>query len=77
MTRNQLNIGDKVQYRPHINCDKSLIENGVVKGFPSKSVDRFEELVFVVYNCNGDWNNYHNYTGVSTHVNHLYKGWKK
>ena len=32
--------------------------------------------VFVVYNCNGDWDNFKNYTSTLTSLTDLKLGWK-
>lgn len=45
-------------------------ENGVVK-----SVDG--NTAFVVYNCNGEWHNYKEYTGCATNIKNLKIGWDK
>ena len=56
--------GDKVTYIP-------TGEIGIVK-FPSTE----EGKVFVVYKCREDWENYKNYTGVSTPITSLKLGWE-
>lgn len=58
------NVGDKVTY-----ITSHSVEEGMVK---SKSSAGF---VFVVYNCNNDWENYTNYTAARTDVSDLVKGW--
>jgi len=47
-------------------------ENGIVKEVP----DWTTEEVRVVYNCNGDWQNYEDYTSALTHVRDLFIGWR-
>lgn len=64
--QNEIKIGYKVHYTsPH-----GSKENGIVKGMNDEGV-----LAWVVYHCNGDWDNYFNYTGASTHINDLTLGW--
>jgi len=66
-----LKIGDKVYYQPkHYGNDK--YENGIVKEIPEHSLSS----VRVVYNCNGDWKNYKDYTSALTNTSDLYNGWK-
>jgi len=57
--------GTKVAYITH-----NKIERGIVK---SACLDR--AYVFVVYNCNNDWENYKNYTAVRTRISDLTIGW--
>ena len=67
----KLSIGEKVHYQPtHYGTER--FENGIVKGFPESSTDS----VFVVYNCNGKWLDYKDYTGASTNARDLYLGWR-
>lgn len=64
----KLKVGDKVHYIPFKGCDKKLIENGKVKiVYPS--------IVFVVYQCNNEWNKWMEYTSQSTLIENLKKGW--
>ena len=58
--------GDKVCYV----TDYKPPENGVVKSISDT------EHVFVVYNCDNDWDNYMNYTVARTRVSDLKQGWK-
>ena len=60
-----LSEGDYVNYIPFKNCDKSQYEYGRIKSIQSS------EFVFVVYNCNNDWDNYQNYTGQRTAIKDL------
>ena len=53
-----LRIGDKVHYQPKY-YKKDKWENGIIKTIPN-SVTK-TNLIFVVYNCAGDWKNYKNY----------------
>jgi hypothetical protein len=62
----ELNVGDRVHYEPTYKAP----ENGIVKSIPEEGLS-----VFVVYNCDGDWNNYQNYTGALTDVRYLKPGW--
>lgn len=58
--------GDKVHYTsPH-----NTIENGIIK-----SLNDSQTIAWVVYKCNNDWNHYMNYTGQSTNIQDLNKGW--
>lgn len=61
--------GDKVRYIPFPNCKAEDHENGIVF-----SVDG--DRVFVVYNCNGQWNKYKDYPAVQTPTYSLKHGWK-
>lgn len=45
-------------------------ENGIVK-----SLSGDPDFVYVVYDCNNDWDNYMNYTGVRTGIKNLKQGW--
>lgn len=74
----KLKPGDKVHYKPaHFGDDEW--ENGIVKevreAFPNSLKSR-TIVVFVVYNCNKDWDNYQNYTAAATHSNDLFLGWR-
>lgn len=78
----KLKIGDKVHYMPDYNIGKKyneetqqnedIYENGIIKEIPEHSLDS----VRVVYNCNGDWKNYKDYTSALTDIRDLYIGWK-
>lgn len=62
-----LKIGDKVTYYNH----PFAHEKGIVKSLhPTRN-----DVVFVVYNCAGNWENYKNYTAASTPVENLVLGW--
>lgn len=65
-----MKIGDKVHYIPYEGCDEKDYENGIVKkiGFDS-------HLVWVVYHCADDWDNYMNYTAAVTASDQLREGW--
>jgi len=60
----ELGNGMKVHYCPKY----GRTENGIIKSHNTHTA-------FVVYKCNDDWDNYHNYTGVSTRIEDLRKGW--
>jgi len=53
-----LSPGDRVHYNP----EYGRLENGVVKSIKD------EKLVWVVYKCGGEWNNYYKYTAALTAV---------
>lgn len=63
----QLIVGQKVMY---LNLPAGKCENGIIK-----SLTEDGKAAFVVYNCNDDWENYENYTGVRTDLNDLCPGW--
>lgn len=60
-------IGSKVHYT---SPNGSKVENGILK-----SINGDKTVAFVVFNCNGDWDNYANYTAQSTPVSSLQLGW--
>ena len=57
-------IGDNVTYSPG-----HKKEHGKVKSLSDSN------HVFVVYNCNDEWDSYKNYTGARTRIQDLQKGW--
>ena len=57
--------GDKVTYITHYTTQK-----GIVKG-----VCDDENYLFVVFNCDNDWEHYSDYTGAKTLKSLLVKGW--
>lgn len=65
----ELKKGDPVHYVPEHYKKTGNFENGIVKGFAENGG------VFVVYNCNGDWDNYENYTAANTRPEDLFLGW--
>lgn len=68
----KLSVGDKVHYQPeHYGDDKW--ENGVIKVIDT---NRQAEGVWVVYNCNGEWHRYAEYTGCLTNLRDLKLGWR-
>lgn len=59
-----IKVGDKVHYSPQ----RGKKENGIAKLV-------YKRIVFVVYHCNDDWDNYGNYTSQSTEIDDLQLGW--
>jgi len=68
MKKSSLKVGDKVTYIPTtvVKCEP---EKGIVKFIPIGGA-----FVFVVFNCNDDWDNYQNYTAQRISVQHLKYG---
>lgn len=66
-----LKADDKVHYIPFPDCSVKLYENGIVKTMHSTN----KNVLFVVYHCAGDWDNYQRYTGALTDIAQLRKGW--
>lgn len=64
----KLKPGDKVHYTAN---PQRGIENGIFKDYASHM-----QGAFVVYNCQGDWDNYKNYTAANTNFSDLELGWK-
>jgi hypothetical protein len=69
MKKSKLKVGDKVTYL-FTNIAKCEFENGIVKSIPINGA-----FVFVVFNCNDDWDNYQNYTAQCVSIQHLKYGW--
>lgn len=66
-----IKIGDKVSYQPeHLGDDK--YQNGMVKEIPNHT----NTAIRVVYNCNGDWDNFKNYTSQLTNIKDLKLNWQ-
>jgi len=63
----KLIVGAKCHYTP----DKGESKNGIVK-----SVSDIPDHLFVVFNCNNDWDNYKGYTGQLTNKKDLKYGWR-
>jgi hypothetical protein len=63
----KLKPGDSVYYKPP---NMNGHENGVVKSITPNGG------VFVVYNCNGEWHKYMEYTAANTRPEDLFTGWK-
>lgn len=56
--------GDNVTYFPKHGDP----QRGIVK-------EARDDIAFVVYHCNGEWNRYENYTGQATNISDLKHGW--
>lgn len=68
-----LKIGDKVCYQPkHYGREKYYWENGMVKEIP----DHTYTAVRVVYNCNGEWDRFEDFSGALTQLSDLTLGWR-
>jgi len=59
--------GEKVHYDPMVSGRDCV--NGIIKTI------RETGDIFVVYNCNNDWNHFRDYTGQLTSEHQLRKGW--
>ena len=68
----KLKIGDKVHYQPEHYKDNDIWENGIVKEIPTHTT----EAVRVVYNCNGKWDRFRDYTSALTNLRDLKMGWR-
>lgn len=68
----KLKVGDKVHYRPAHYIEEDKWENGLVKEIPKHTT----VAVKVVYNCNGEWNKFMDYTSALTNNSDLFLGWK-
>jgi hypothetical protein len=67
----ELRIGQEVHYQPeHYGDDRW--ENGLIKEIREGKTDG----VWVVYNCNGEWHRYQDYTGCLTNLTDLKLGWR-
>ena len=62
----------KVHYQPDYYEPNDEFENGIVKEI-RKDVD---DAVWVVYNCDGNWYKYQEYTSAKTNIEDLYIGWR-
>lgn len=65
-----LKVGQKVHYRPE-HYSPNEFENGIVKEIREGKTDG----VWVVYHCNGEWDNFYEYTGALTNLRDLNFGW--
>ena len=65
----EFKVGDRVHFRIFKGCRPEKCENGIVK-----KIDNPQHL-WVVYNCNNDWDNYQNYTAQKTSIVLLEAGW--
>lgn len=70
VNRENLKKGDNVHYMPEHYKSEGRYENGVVKDLAPNGG------VLVVYNCNGEWHNFEDYTAANTRPKDLYEGWK-
>jgi hypothetical protein len=66
-----LKVGDCVHHQPTF-YGKDEWENGIIKEVRENQPG----LVWAVYNCNGEWSRYMNYTGACTHIEDLKLGWR-
>ena len=58
----------KAGQKVHYTSPRGEIQNGIVKSVR-------DEFLFVVFHCNGEWDDYENYTGQSTPHASLQDGW--
>ena len=65
----KLSVGSKVHYQPE-HYGNNKWENGVVKEI------RHPDGVWVVYNCDGNWDRFWDYTGAKTNLRDLGMGWQ-
>ena len=71
ITIEQLKVGASVHYQPeHYGNDRW--ENGIIKEIRYNVKD----AVWVVYNCNGEWHRYKDYTSAKTNLYDLKLGWR-
>lgn len=74
-----LTPGTKVHYIPEGSTNADEYENGIVISILDDNVRIFakdnDPVVFVVFNCGDDWDNYDLYTGELTRVAELKLGW--
>ena len=68
MKMSEIRVGMKVHY---VDTFARNCENGIVKGISQRS-----EAAFVVYHCDGKWDEFYNYTGALTMLRDLYPGWR-
>lgn len=67
----KIKIGDRVHYIPFAGCDKTQMDNGLVKEIPEHT----NNAIRVVYHCAGEWDNFMNYTSALTNIDDLEIGW--
>lgn len=67
-----LRIGQKVHYRPQHYEEIGEWENGMIKEIRANCLD----AIWVVYNCNGEWHRFKDYTSAKTNLNDLFAGWR-
>ena len=73
----KLKVGDKVHYQPEHYKDGEF-ENGLIKEIPEFAFDKdhmYFNNIRVVYNCNGEWHRYKDYTSALTNIRDLKLGW--
>lgn len=71
-----LTPGTKVHYIPEGSTNAGAYTNGIVKSTFDDNVGMFAKaVVFVVFNCEDDWDNYDLYAGELTRVSELKLGW--
>ena len=63
MTIANCKVGKKVTF-----TSAHITEKGIISSISGNNV-------FVVYNCNNDWENYQDYTGALTPASALTEGW--
>lgn len=61
----------KVGQKVHYNDEHGKIENGIVKALHHK----WNDCVFVVYKCGGEWERYQDFTGALTDIGAIKDGW--
>ena len=66
-------IGDKVHYTAN-----EVHYNGIIKYSPAPDSFTKEDtsICHIVFNCDGNWDDYQNYTGVITNIKDLKPDWK-
>jgi len=69
MKGQDLKENQKVHYIESKKTDPSDWQNGIVKSIQD------EDYAFVVYHCNGEWDNIENYTAQRTNISQLERGW--
>ena len=63
----KLRVGDKVYYT--YQYQNPRFQNGIIKTIVGQNI-------YVVYNCNANWDNYKDYTGLLSPISALTLGWK-
>ena len=67
----KIKVGDKVHYQPS-HYSENKFENGLVKEIPTFRKD----AIRVVYNCDGNWHRFKEYTSAMTRIEDLKLGWR-
>ena len=70
----KLKVGDKVHFQPD-DHPSGIWENGIVKRIPEDVIDK--RGVWVVYDCDNEWERYWDYSGVFTNLRDLRVGWRE